>query len=351
MRTTKNMLVLCAIFFLACKTKNSEITLPLKWGMSEEEQSNKLQEFTSSHFLRTTINEKGDTIYYRDLMLDNTVYPMVLKLNSDKLGSEGILRSYTYHLPEIPYSQSGNDTTNVPKWYINDGIYLASTFTSIKSFLDEKYGSPSLITNTYNVLFNPKDTIYKYALDTVDIYLEHTPTVTTEYYKVASFKVPFYSFADITVTAKDYFHKAEKEKERRISLLTPDDILEIRFDNAKMTTDYDEFGNPKIILPANYERYKSHLVDEDIVEARGIISCLNMYDEVIGDYNVIYKFAPPLVRDGKIGISREYSMINYTVKPFSNEYATLYSELSKNRPVKLKFKPIAVAFADGSVIK
>lgn len=346
----KLLIVLTVVLFSSCKSKDTNIPLPISFGLQENEQSFKRQELVKNNVLRLLINEKGDTTYFRDLNINSTNYETIFKINFDHLGFGGPLRSYTYALFVTPYSKSGNDTANVPKWYLEDKICLSSTFSTIKSFLDEKYGTPALITKIQNVLLNKDDTSFKYSLDTIDIYLTHSPTVSNDKYKV-NFKEQFYDRGYITITSKSYFREADKEANRRISLLFPEEVLEVRFNNAEIKNIPDENGYPRINLTANSEDFKTDLVDADIIEAKGILTCKDIYNDNLLSQEISYKFDPPLVRHGKIGKSREWFMQSFSISPLGEVYSKIYDQLSQGRTVKVNFKPTAVVFDDGTVIK
>ena len=343
------LLMLMEILLISCNQKTN-IVLPITFKSSEKEQLKRRDELVKDGVLRFSINDNGDTSYYRDLMVNSSPYETLFKVNYDHLGFGGPLRCYAYALSVVPYSKSGNDTDKVPKWNLENPVCLTSTFTTIKSYLDQEYGKPTLITNNYDVLLNKDDTSFKYSLDTADIYLTHSPTVTNEYYNV-DFKFPFFQRAYITITSKSYFKDADNETKRRISLLSPEDVLEITFYNAKLKDALDSNGYARIDLLANYENFKTVLIDADIIEAKGVLACTDMYNDTLVSQEISYKFSPPLVRRGKIGLSREYSMQSFSLNPFGDAYSKIYNELRQNRKVKVSFEPYAIVFNDGTVIK
>ncbi len=327
----------------------------IKFGLSDtllKAETNRLAKDEEIYF-----EIKGnDTTYYRNIDIDGNIYKAQVYFNSDALKT-GPLRSYDYSLTTQPIGQSGNDTISKEGYTVSHWkVFKVSDFDKLKSFLDKKFG---------NGVFSSKkgsfgnDTIYKYETKEADLFLTHGKKEEGEFWGV-SVKVPFYTIAYLEVKSKTYEADYARERDRRKTLLKPEEVVSIYFDPPKLqyeepsssfdtdfTTDNE---NSFIVISARMEDYSTYVIDDDITECKGMLSILDAYDDTLTNMELIYKFNTPLRSPTK----QEWRVVDYNSYKLTLNSILLekIKRLIKDgNTLKTIFTPTAVVLRNGEVIK
>ena len=299
----------------------------------------------------------GDTSYYRNIEVEGAIFKAKVYFNSDRLKT-GSLRSYNYSLTTMTFAQSGNDTVSNDGYKIkNWKVFKASDFEKLKSFLDRKYGK-GVISTEKGTFEN--DTIYKYETKEADVLLTHGKKEAETFWGVPV-KIPFYTIAYFEIKSKTYDIDFEKERERRRKELKPDEVLWINFDPPKLR-DEENFPSENrifnfrsnseqvITISANDETYETYVIDDDIIECKGILSIMDAYNDTITKMVLVYKFKSPL----RSPMKREWSVMDYNSYKLnlnSFEFEKIKRLIQGGYTLKTFFKPTAVALKNGDVIK
>jgi len=300
--------------------------------------------------------KSDDTTYYRNIDVDGNIYKAQVYFNSDALKT-GPLRSYDYSLTTLPFAQSGNDTVSKDGYKVTHWeIFKASDFEKLKSFLDKKYGNG--VFSTKKGTFG-NDTIYKYETKEADLFLTHGKKEEGLFWGVPV-KVPFYTLAYLEIKSKTYEADYARERDRRKSLLKPDEVVSIYFDPPKLKFEEPSFSfdtdfstnsdNSFLVVSANTEQYSTYVIDDDITECKGMLSILDAYDDTLTKMELIYKFNTPLRSPTK----QEWRVMNYNSYKL-NLNSFLLEKIKRlikdGNTLKTRFTPTAVVLKDGDVIK
>ncbi len=319
--------------------------MDIKYGLSENEVKSQAVKLAKNKELTIEVNN-NDTIYYRNLEIDGSVYKCRIYFNSDRLSS-GPLRSYEYLLTTLPYSESGNDTSN--KSYVNKTkVFKASDFEKLKSYLDKKYGTGIFYNERWKI---EKDTIYKYETENADLFLIHNTIENDKYYGIA-IKVPFYTSASLLIKSKSYNVDFKKEYENRRKELKPIDVLGISFNVPSLENSYNEYGKSvsKIVFKVTSENYKTYVIDDDIVDCKGVLSIVDAYGDTLQHAELIYKFNPPLTKKRVVWkTNMDYNV--YELNPSDPAFDKISALIKSGEILKVLYKPTAIVLEDGSVIK
>jgi len=301
---------------------------------------------------------KGDdTTYYRNIDVDGVIYKAKIYFNDDRLNT-GSLRSYDYSLTTMPFAQSGNDTVSKDGYKLTHWtVFKASDFEKLKSFLDKKYGNG--VFSTEKGTFG-NDTIYKYETKEADLFLTHGKKEDGTFWGVPV-KTPFYTIAHVEIKSKTYDTDFEKEQEKRRKELKPDEVLWINFDPPKLrfeennTSENSLFNfssnpEPTITISANNETYVTYVIDDDIIECKGMLSIMDAYDDTLTKMELVYKFNTPL----RSPMKQEWRVMNYnSYKLNLNSFLLekIKRLIEEGNTLKTRFTPTAVVLKDGDVIK
>lgn len=349
MKSNLSALTVVAFFitmsFTSCK--NKELLLDIKFGLTEFQTKKEIIKLVKNNDITMQV-QNSDTTYFRNLEINSSTYKCQIYFNDDRLKT-GKLRLYDYSLTILPYSETGNDTLTEDIYKVNQQkVFKTSDFENLKSHLDKNYGAGIVQNDAQTSQFS---TSYKYITKEADLYLVHGKKEDGDFYGT-QIKIPFYDVAYIQIKSKSYEQDFKLEKEKKIKMLTPEKILSISFEAPSLINDIDEFGNivSKITLLANSENYLSWVLDEDIIECKGILSVTDTYNDTLKSAELIYKFSTPLTSPTK----QEWRTIDYNSYSIKNTDPThnkIINMMKAGSTLKAKFKPTAVVLESGNVIK
>ena len=341
-------LILLALLILtntSCKRK--KLLLNIEFGTAENLIYKEAMKLTEKHELTLEI-KNDDSIYYHNLEIDDAIFKSRIYFNDDRLKT-GPLRCYDYSLTTLPFTETGNDTISRKGYKVTFWkVFKSSDFDKLKFYLDKKYGNGVFVTE--NGTFG-NDTIYKYTTEDADLRLVHGEKETSNFWGVPV-KIPFYTIAYLQVRSKSYVEDFKKENEKRRKELKPKDVLVIIFDPPYIENNYNEFGKstPKIILNAKDEIYSTYVIDDDVIECKGILSITDAYADTLKQGEIIYKFKTPLtspIKQQWRAMRYNSYELNWTDPKFDKISNMIKSEVT----LKVNFQPTAVVLNDGSVIK
>jgi hypothetical protein len=343
----KIIFLFCVIFlFYSCKRK--EILMSIKFGLTENQIKSEAVKLSNDDDLTMEIKD-DDTTFYRNLKIDGATYKCLIYFNPDNLET-GPLRSYEYDLATLPYTKTGNDTLgNAGQFKLtNWNVFKVSDFENLKSSLDKKYGNGFFSTSKDNFW---NDTIYEYQTESANLFLKHGGRVIGTYWGVP-IKVPFYGTAGLEIRSKSYSDDLKKEYEKRRKELKPEDVLRIDFTPPYFTTDYNEYGDNflKLVVKAYFDSYTTNVINNDIIECKGILLMTDAYNDTLAESEIIYKFPYPLISPRKQR-ERLVKYNYYTLNSADPSYYKIADLVRSGSKIKIEFKPTAVVLDDGSVIK
>lgn len=334
-----------AITFTSCKRK--QFFLDIKFGLTESQVKEEAIKLAKNKDLLMEV-KNDDTSYYRNLEINGSTYKCRIYFNGDRLKT-GTLRTYDYSLTTLPYAETGNDTVSKDGYKVTHWtVFKVSDFENLKSYLDKKYGAG--VFSTEKGTFG-NDTIYKYATKDADLFLTHGKKEDGIFWGIP-LKVPFYTLAYIEIKSKSYDTDFAKENEKKRKELKPEDVLWISFNAPSLDSDFDEFGNSvsKILLKANSETYATYVIDDDIIECKGMLSITDAYEDTLKKAELIYKFNTPLTSPMK----QQWRAMNYnaySIKWTDPAFDKISNMINSGSTLKIHFTPTAVVLDDGSVIK
>lgn len=336
---------LIILTFTSCKKK--QFLLDIKFGLTESQVKEEAIKLAKNKDLIMEV-QNDDTSFYRYIDINGSTYKCRIYFNSDRLKT-GTLRAYDYSLTTLPFAETGNDTVSKEGYKVTHWeVIKESDFENIKSYLDKKFGAGVFSTKKGNF---GNDTIYKYVTEDADLFLTHGKKEDGVFWGIP-LKVPFYTLAYIEIKSKTYESDFAKENEKKRKELKPEDVLWISFDAPSLDSDFDEFGNsvPKIYLQVNSETYATYVIDDDIIECKGILSITDAYEDTLKKAELIYKFSTPLTSPMK----HQWRVMNYnaySLKWTDPAFDKISNMIKSGSALKVHFTPTAIVLDDGSVIK
>ncbi len=335
------------LFSTATSCERSQFLLDIEFGLTEEAMKDQLVKLLKNNELQID-TKNNNTQYYRKLRINGSTYNCKVYFNDDQLKS-GPLRTYTYSLTTLPFVDSGNDTISKEGYIVNlFEVFKKTDFEKLKSYLDEKYGNgiissePDASENLYS---------YKYVTDKADLFFVHNELNKDSFFDIP-LKVPFYTIAYIEIRSKTYSSAFKKEYEKRKKELAPEEIVRIGFDAPYLQNYYDKNGvqKTKIVTKAVSEFYSTYVIDEDILECKGILSIKDAYGDILKQGEIIYNFDPPLASPRK----QQWRVMDYNAFEFywtDPAFEKISRMIESGSILKVQFKATAVVLNDGSVIK
>ena len=341
------------LFFATSSCKRKDFFLNIKFGLSDTLLKAEINRMIKDGEIFIEI--KGDdTSYIHDINVDGNIYKTEVNFNSDNLQS-GAFRCYEYSLTTLPFAQSGNDTNSKEGYRVTDWeVFKVSDFEKLKSHLDKKYGK-GIFSSNEGTFGNY--TTFKYETKNADLFLTHGEKQESTFWSVP-IKTPFYTIAYLEIRSKTYEKDYEKERERRKEILKPDEVLSIYFDPPKIQYGEPNYSfdrnfssnNSAIVISANLEHYKTSVIDDDIIECKGILSIIDAYNDTLLKHDLIYKFNTPLRSPNK----QKWTTINknsYTLN-FNNLITEkITRQIEEGSILKTFFTPTAIVLKGGEVIK
>ena len=330
----------------SCQSNNFSL-LDIQFGISEPHIPKNIQKLVDNGVITSQVINKNPQ-YFQLLDIKGKKKKSRVNFNDDEVKS-GKLRSYYYSLTQTSFKDSGNDSL-AKSWVgkTSNTVCSVTDFEKVKSVLDTKFGNS--VFSTKKGVFHEFDSIYTYNTEKADILLVHGKQE-SDYYWSVPVTNPFYTYAYLEVRSKTYENDLEEERKKRLSTLRPDEILRITF--ASPTLDETEIEGsyyPYIRLAVDFETYETYITDKDIDECKGTLVLMDAYDDILKSSVINYKFKTPLKSPKKM----EARLMDYNAfsipwnDPSFNSISNLIKSGSK---IKVQFKPTAVSFTDGSVIK
>ncbi len=347
---------LCFFFVVFISCNKAKVSLEIQPAQAISDVKSHLIQLDKENKVTIEIAD-GDTVYYKQIQINNKDYRVKLDFNIDVLKS-GPLRSYSYDLAQVDYKSVAVDTSNA---ILNqEQVFPTSDFDNLKAYLDDFYGKGQSKA-PFNAVY---ESSYLYSTNEYDIELERGHRVKNNHF-IKIPVTPAYRIASLTFYAKDYDNMMAAEKIIRRSSIKPSEILTINFGPPyniepsksyyydKLTSSGEKNNIPMYGIKATnhiYEIIGKFLFNSSIIKAKGLLTIKDEFKEIIYQDTLVYDFKKPLEVTNS-GVTTFYTndFNEYTFR--TNGSMRVHNAMKQNKTLTTQFNPIAVVFANGEVLK
>jgi hypothetical protein len=335
-----------AICFISCKSK-ADIIPSLAFGQPETEWKTQTASLINDSVMRPRL-DYSDTSYLFTWNIGDTAITVKAKINDDQL-REGSLRKLSFSF-RTDYAEVKTESSGLG-YYVNggdgtlrDGFHCKQhTFNKIKDHLEKEYGKPDSVSHTDD----GEHLWYRESAFDIELIkpILYSPT--------PSLSTSFYINAGLNVYAKGYQSQFASLLNTRRSSLRPKDVIEIEFLAPQIVNErHPDSGReyPAVKLISYKEEAISRIEDRTIESVKGTLIVTDRFGDVVLELKDIeYNPNSPIKPEQQKLLDLGKTWTVYLIK--RPETQALRDAVSLKKELKTEFKPTAVYYSDGSVLK
>lgn len=338
--------VAMALLLFGC-TQNPTFLPGFEFGQSEAEWKETKSKMVSKGTLEPRI-VKYDTMHEFTWKLEGADIKVYASLNNDAF-HEGPLRMVSFDLTTDLIDLDKTLLGSISK-YPGENIArfcYESKVDKVKLILTEKYGKPTSVK-----VASTGDTVFRYERPEFDLdLLKGNPipdTTTLNMGQAIDYK---YRTAQVNIFAKNYERQREDLISSKQSQLRPENVVRLHFPEPKLTRSLNPNGNtyPALQIYADYVLGASPYERRTIERIKGELQVTDRFGDIVfKQTGMEYAPSSPIQPMTFYNANSGWTMYLANNQPETKE---LREAIRMQKQLEVVFKPTAVYYIDGSVLK